>query len=357
MHAVTLSGFGGPEVMAWTEVADVPAPGPGEITIEVAAAGVNRADVMQRAGFYPPPPGTGDILGLEVSGVVAAVGTDVDEFSAGDFAVGDRVCALLAGGGYAERVNVPATQVLPVPRGVDLIAAAALPEAAATVWSNVVMTAGLRGGQRLLIHGGGSGIGTHAIQIGRALGAEVAVTAGTGYKLERCAELGATTLIDYHEQNFADVIGELGGANVILDIIGAGYLSRNVAALATGGQLTIIGLQGGATAELDLGATLFKRASIHVTNLRRRPRTGAGSKAEIVAEVRRRVWPLIEGGSVRPVVAATLPITDVARAHTELDSPRSVGKVLLTVPSIVTVPPIVTVAPTDTVPPADGRNH
>jgi putative PIG3 family NAD(P)H quinone oxidoreductase len=295
--------------------------------VDVVAAGVNRADVMQRWGVYPPPPGASEILGLEVSGIVAAVGAGVT-----DWQLGDQVCALLPGGGYAERVNVPVTRVLPVPEGVGLVEAAALPEAAATVWSNIVMAGGLRAGQTLLIHGGGSGIGTHAIQVGRALGARVAVTAGSQFKLDRCRELGANTLINYRDQDFVSVVtGEYGGADVILDIMGAGYLARNVETLAEDGDLTIIGLQDGAVAEVNLGVLLGKRGSIHVTNLRRRPETGPGSKGEIVAELRRELWPLIAAGKVAPVVSATVPIAEVASAHPLLDSAATVGKVLLTV--------------------------
>ncbi|MFJ2837585.1 NAD(P)H-quinone oxidoreductase [Nocardia sp. NPDC087230] len=327
MFAVTLDGYGGPEVMTWAQVDDLPAPGPGEVAVDVVAAGVNRADIMQRQGFYPPPPGASDILGLEVSGVIAAIGAGVEGWEPGD-----RVCALLAGGGYAERVNVPATQLLPVPDGVSLTAAAALPEAAATVWSNIVMAGGLRAGQTLLIHGGGSGIGTHAIQVGRALGARVAVTAGSSFKLDRCRELGANTLINYRDDDFVTVMTEeYGGADVILDIMGAGYLARNVEALAEGGDLTIIGLQDGAVAELNLGLMLFKRASVHVTNLRRRPEVGPGSKAEIIADVRAKLWPLIAEGAVAPVVSAEVPVVDAARAHPLLDSGETVGKVLLTI--------------------------
>ncbi|WP_396922348.1 NAD(P)H-quinone oxidoreductase [Mycolicibacterium sp.] len=327
MYAITLNGFGDPEVMEWAQVDDLPAPGPGEVAIDVVAAGVNRADVMQRMGFYPPPPGASEIPGLEVSGVIAEVGAGVQ-----DWAPGDAVCALLAGGGYAERVNVAASQVLPVPQGVTVTAAAALPEAAATVWSNAVMTGGLRDGQTLLIHGGGSGIGTHAIQVGRALGANVAVTAGSQFKLERCRELGAQTLINYREQDFPAIVNaEYPGANVILDIMGGSYLPKNVQALAENGHLTIIGLQGGAAAELDLGALLFKRGSVHATNLRRRPAQGPGSKAEIIGELREQLWPLIAEGAVKPVVAAEVPITDAAEAHKLLDSDETVGKVLLTV--------------------------
>ncbi|MFC9473037.1 NAD(P)H-quinone oxidoreductase [Nocardia sp. NPDC056952] len=327
MFAVTLDGFGGPEVMKWAEVDDLPAPGPGEVAVDVVAAGVNRADIMQRQGFYPPPPGASDILGLEVSGVIAAVGPGVEGWHPGD-----EVCALLAGGGYAERVNVPATQLLPVPAGVGLTAAAALPEAAATVWSNIVMAGGLREGQTLLVHGGGSGIGTHAIQVGRALGARVAVTAGSQYKLDRSWELGANTLINYRDEDFVKIVtAEYGGVDVILDIMGAGYLQRNVEALAEDGDLTIIGLQDGALAELNLGLMLFKRASVHVTNLRRRPEKGPGSKAEIIGELRDKLWPLIAEGAVVPVVSAEIPIVDVAQAHPLLDSAESVGKVLLTI--------------------------
>ncbi|TLF77443.1 NAD(P)H-quinone oxidoreductase [Nocardia cyriacigeorgica] len=327
MFAVTLDGYGGPEVMTWGEVDDLPAAGPGEVAIDVVAAGVNRADIMQRWGVYPPPPGASDILGLEVSGYVAAVGDGVTEWRPGD-----AVCALLAGGGYAERVNVPATQVLPVPEGVSVTAAAALPEAAATVWSNVVMAGGLRAGQTLLIHGGGSGIGTHAIQVGKALGARVAVTAGSQFKLDRCRELGADTLINYRDQDFVSVVtAEYGGADVILDIMGAGYLARNVDTLAEDGDLTIIGLQDGAVAEVNLAVLLGKRGSIHVTNLRRRPEQGHGSKADIIADLRTNLWPRIAEGVVRPVVSAEIPIAEVAGAHPLLDSAQTVGKVLLTV--------------------------
>ncbi|MFC9994665.1 NAD(P)H-quinone oxidoreductase [Nocardia sp. NPDC127526] len=325
MYAVTLDGFGGPEVMAWKQVPDLPAPGPGEVAIDVVAAGVNRADLLQRQGFYPPPPGASEILGLECSGIVAAVGPGVRDWQAGD-----RVCALLSGGGYAERVLVPATQLLPVPDGLDIAAAAALPEVAATVWSNLVMTAGLHSGQLLLIHGGGSGIGTHAIQVAVSLGARVAVTAGSQAKLQRCAELGASVLINYREEDFVSVLkAENNGADIILDNMGAAYLARNVDALADDGRLVIIGMQGGVTAEMNLAALLGKRGSIHATNLRRRPETGRGSKAEIIAELRRHLWPLISDGTVAPVVSAEVPVAEVARAHPLLDSADTVGKVVL----------------------------
>ncbi|QIS08146.1 NAD(P)H-quinone oxidoreductase [Nocardia arthritidis] len=324
MRAINLNGFGGPEVMVWTEAPD-PAPGHGEVLIDVLAAGVNRADLLQRQGFYPPPPGASPIMGLECSGVVAEVGDGVR-----DWRVGDRVCALLSGGGYAERVVVPATQLLPVPDGLDLAAAAGLPEAAATVWSNLVMTAGLHAGQLLLIHGGGSGIGTHAIQIAKSLGARVAATAGSAEKLRRCAELGAEVLINYREDDFVEAVRAQGpGADVILDVMGAAYLARNVDALAPHGHLVVIGMQGGASGELNLGALLRKWGSIHATNVRNRPATGTGSKAEIIAELRGRVWPLIADGRVVPVIDAEIPVADAAEAHRLLDASGAFGKVVL----------------------------
>lgn len=330
MRAINLTGFGEPEVMEWSAAPD-PEPGHGEVLIEVAAAGVNRADLLQRRGYYPPPPGASEILGLECSGVIAAVGAGVD-----DWTVGDRVCALLSGGGYAEKVVVPAGQVLPVPEGLDLVAAAGLPEVAATVWSNLVMTAGLRAGQLVLLHGGGSGIGTHAIQVAVALGARVAVTAGSGEKLERCRELGASVLINYREHDFVDLVcAEKGlggaGADIILDNMGAAYLSRNVQALAPDGQLIVIGMQGGVAAELNLGALLAKRGTIRAIGLRGRPATGPSSKAEIVADMRKRLWPLLADGTVVPVVHAELPITEAAAAHRMLDETGTVGKVVLRV--------------------------
>ena len=301
----------------------VPEPGPGEVRIAVAATAVNRADLMQRRGLYPPPPGASPILGLEVSGTVDAVGPEVE-----GLAVGDEVCALLSGGGYAEYATAPATQCLPVPAGATLVDAAALPEVACTVHSNIVTEAGLRTGETLLIHGGGSGIGTHAIQLGKALGATVAVTVGSEFKAQRCRELGADIVIDYHDEDFAEILRDR--ADVILDIMGAKYLPRNVSALAPQGRLVIIGLQGGVKGELNIGALLGKRGRVSATNLRGRPAVGPHSKAEVVAAVRAHVWPLIADGAVRPVVSARLPLADAAAAHDLLDSPESVGKVLLT---------------------------
>ncbi|SCF46934.1 NAD(P)H-quinone oxidoreductase [Micromonospora mirobrigensis] len=323
MRAITIPEPGGPEALVWAEVPD-PEPGPGEVVVDVRASAVNRADLLQRQGHYPPPPGAPAYPGLECSGVISAIGRDVTGWT-----VGQEVCALLAGGGYAERVAVPAGQLLPVPAGVDPVDAAALPEVACTVWSNVVRLARLAAGETLLVHGGGSGIGTFAVQLGRALGATVLVTARAA-KHDRLRELGAAHTIDYREQDFVEeVAGATGGhgADVILDIMGASYLGRNVAALADGGRLVVIGMQGGRKAELDLGALLAKRASVAATALRSRP---LDDKAAIVRGVREEVWPLVEAGKVRPVVDRRLPMTDAAQAHRLVESNDHVGKVLLT---------------------------
>ncbi|MCX5606909.1 NAD(P)H-quinone oxidoreductase [Streptomyces sp. NBC_00047] len=325
MHAITIEQPGGPEALVWSDVPD-PVAGEGEVLVEVAASAVNRADVLQRQGFYDPPPGASRHPGLECSGRISAMGPGVSGWS-----VGDEVCALLAGGGYAQKVAVPMGQLLPVPAGVDLVTAAALPEVVATVWSNVFMVAGLRPGETLLVHGGASGIGTMAIQLAKAVGATVAVTAGGPEKLARCKELGADILIDYREQDFvAELRAATGGAgaDVILDIMGAKYLSRNVEALAVNGRLAIIGLQGGVKAELNLGALLSKRAAITATSLRARP---LEEKAAIVAAVREHVWPLVSAGRVHPVVHATFPIAEAAEAHRVMESGSHVGKLLLTV--------------------------
>ncbi|MFI6683048.1 NAD(P)H-quinone oxidoreductase [Streptomyces sp. NPDC050485] len=324
MYAITIPEPGGPEALVWAEVPD-PVPAEGEVLVEVAAAAVNRADVLQRQGFYNPPPGASPYPGLECSGRIAALGPGVSGWS-----VGDEVCALLSGGGYAEKVAVPAGQLLPVPEGVELTAAAALPEVVCTVWSNVFMVSHLRPGETLLVHGGASGIGTMAIQLGKAIGARVAVTAGGPDKLARCAELGADILIDYREQDFVDEVVKAtdgAGADVILDIMGAKYLERNVRALAVNGRLAVIGLQGGAKGELNLGELLTKRAAVTATSLRARP---ASEKAAIVAAVREHVWPLISSGRVRPVVDRTLPLADAAEGHRVLEASTHVGKVLLT---------------------------
>lgn len=322
MHAIVA----GPEGrLTWQEVPDI-APNKGEILIKVASAGVNRADLLQAAGKYPPPPGASEILGLEVSGTVEAVGEQ-----ASDWAVGQQVCALLAGGGYAEYVAVPAGQVMALPDSVSLHEAAGLPEVACTVWSNLVMTAGLTAGQLVLIHGGASGIGTHAVQVGRALGCRVAVTAGSAHKLDLCAELGAEVTINYRDEDFVERVRAEGGADVILDIIGAAYLDRNIDALAHDGRLVIIGMQGGVKAELNIGKLLGKRAGVIATALRARPVSGRASKSEVVAEVVANVWPMIERGQVRPIIGAEYPVQEAAAAHELLQSGEVSGKVLLRV--------------------------
>ncbi|MCD9876904.1 NAD(P)H-quinone oxidoreductase [Streptomyces guryensis] len=326
MHAITIPEPGGPEALVWDEVPD-PVAGEGEVLVEVVAGAVNRADILQRQGFYDPPPGASPYPGLECSGRVAALGPGVSGWT-----VGDEVCALLSGGGYAEKVAIPAGQLLPVPKGVDLKKAAALPEVVCTVWSNVFMIAHLRPGETLLVHGGSSGIGTMAIQLAKAVGAKVAVTAGTREKLEQCAELGADILINYREQDFVAEVKKAtdgAGADVILDNMGAKYLDRNVQTLAVNGRLAIIGMQGGIKGELNIAALLGKRAAISATSLRARPLT---EKAAIVAAVREHVWPLLDAGHVRPVVDRELPMDDAAAAHRVVEESGHVGKVLLVVP-------------------------
>ncbi|TXJ81865.1 NAD(P)H-quinone oxidoreductase [Streptomyces lavendulae] len=326
MHAITIPEPGGPEALVWGEVPD-PVAGEGEVLVEVVAGAVNRADVLQRQGFYNPPPGASPYPGLECSGRIAALGPGVS-----GWAVGDEVCALLAGGGYAQKVVVPAGQLLPVPEGVDLVRSAALPEVACTVWSNVFMISHLRPGETLLVHGGSSGIGTMAIQLAKAVGARVAVTAGTKEKLERCAELGADILINYREQDFVAEVKEAtggAGADVILDNMGAKYLDRNVQTLAVNGRLAIIGMQGGAKGELNIGALLHKRAAVTATSLRARP---VEEKTAIVAAVREHVWPLLATGRVRPVVDRELPMERAAEAHRVVEESGHIGKVLLVAP-------------------------
>jgi putative PIG3 family NAD(P)H quinone oxidoreductase len=328
MRAVVISSPGGPEVLEWSEVPD-PVAGAGEVVLDVVASAVNLADIHQREGHYPPPPGAPPYPGLECSGRVRTLGEGVT-----GWAVGDEVVALLSGGGYAEQVAVPAGQLLPVPAGVDLVTAAALPEATATVWSNVFMLAGLRPGEVLLVHGGASGIGTMAVQLARAAGARVAVTAGSAEKLERARELGAEILVNYKEQDFVEVVHAATdghGADVVLDTIGAKYLDRNLDVLAVNGRIANIGLQGGRKAELDLAKLMGKRAAILSTTLRGRP---SEEKAAVVASVREHVWPRIEAGEVHAVVDRVLPITQVADAHRLVESSGHVGKVLLAISHI-----------------------
>jgi putative PIG3 family NAD(P)H quinone oxidoreductase len=322
---MTLRSYGGPEVLSWAEVPD-PAPGAAEVLVEVAATAVNRADILQRQGHYPPPPGAPAYPGLEASGRVAALGDGVTGWH-----IGDEVCALLAGGGYAERVAVPAGQLLPVPRGLSLVEAAALPEAACTVWSNVMMAARLQPGETLLVHGGSGGIGTTAIQVGARIGARVLCTSGGDRKRQRCLELGAEVAIDYRSEDFVARALELTGGrgvDVILDNMGGGYLSRNVEALAVGGRLMAIGLQGGRKGELDLGMLMHKRAWVAAISLRPRP---VMEKAEIVAAVQANLWPAIEAGEIRPVIDRVLPIQRAAEAHRLVEAGEHIGKVVLAV--------------------------
>ena len=325
MKAIVVTTPGGPEVFRWQDVPD-PQPGPDDVLIGIVAAGVNRADLLQRQGFYDPPPGSPPYPGLECSGRIVAVGDRVTGWS-----VGQPVCALLGGGGYAELVAASAGQVLPAPDGLDPVAAAGLPEAACTVWSNVFMLAGLREGETLLVHGGSSGIGTFAIQLATAFGAKVAVTSGSTAKLDRCRQLGAEIAINYRDEDFVAAIKQATGgrgADVILDLMGASYLARNIDALAPAGRLAIIGLQGGRRAELDLSALMAKRAAILATGLRARPEP---EKAAIVASVRKHVWPLVADGRIRPVVDRVLPITEAAQAHRVMEAGEHFGKIVLEV--------------------------
>ena len=335
MRAVTFDRPGDPSVLYVAEVPDPPAPGPGEVLLDVVATAVNRADLLQRMGFYQPPPGASDILGLECSGRVAAVGSGVE------LSPGQEVCALLAGGGYAGQVLVPAGQVMALPEGVGLVDAAALPEVASTVWSNLLSTdtdgagtsARLAGGEVFLVHGGSSGIGTMAIQLVRALrpSCRIAVTAGSEAKLDRCRELGADITINYRDQDFvAQLRDQTGGhgADVVLDNMGAKYLSRNIDVLAEDGRLVVIGMQGGTKAELDLGALLYKRAALIATSLRGRP---PEQKARVCAGVMREVWPAVAAGKIRPIVDRVLPLEQAAEAHQALDDSQHIGKVVLTI--------------------------
>jgi putative PIG3 family NAD(P)H quinone oxidoreductase len=322
MRAIVIREPGGPDVLEWSEVPD-PVPGPGEVLVEVAASAVNRADLLQRAGFYDPPPGTPPYPGLECSGRIAALGPGTT-----GWAVGQEVCALLSGGGYAEKVAVPVGQLLPVP--VDVVESAALPEVACTVWSNLVGVAHLAAGETLLVHGGGSGIGTFAIQYATARRARVIVTARK-VKHDALRELGADLTIDYTATDFVDeVLAATGGrgVDVILDNMGGAYLPRNVSVLGIGGRLVVIGLQGGRRGELDLGQLIQKRATVAATTLRSRP---PGEKAEIVAGVRAAVWPLVRSGRVRPVISHRYPMSRAAEAHVLAETDPPLGKQLLVV--------------------------
>jgi putative PIG3 family NAD(P)H quinone oxidoreductase len=311
-------------VLQVREVPD-PRPGAGEVLVDVTASAVNRADLMQRQGHYDPPPGASPYPGLECSGVIAELGPGVT-----GWAVGDDVCALLGGGGYAERVAVPVGQLMRVPQGISRRDAAALPETACTVWSMVFDIGRIQPGETLLVHGGTSGIGTLAIQLAHHFGARVITTAGSPAKLAVAQRLGADVVINYREQDFAEVIAAEtdGGVDVILDNMGGEYLPRNVASLRTGGRLVVLGLQGGRRGELDLGALLMKRASVSAASLRARP---AAQKAAIVTATERHVWPLIESGDVMPVIDRVIPLEEAAAAHQLVESSAHIGKVLLQV--------------------------
>ena len=321
MRAIAVTEPGGPEVMVVDEQ-PVPQLNGGELLVKVAAAGVNRADCMQRRGDYPPPPGASETLGLEVSGTVAALGEGVSGWQ-----VGDPVCALLAGGGYAEYCAVPAPQCLPVPAGVDLVDAAALPEVALTVWTNVFERGALMPGETLLVHGGSSGIGTMAIQLASALGSTVFVTAGSTEKCDACEALGAARAFNYREVDFVEAVRSVaGGVDVVLDMVGGPYLDSNLSLLNLDGRLVIIALMGGARAEINL-ATLMRRRLI-VTGTTLRARTIA-QKGAVVDAVRTRVWPLVESGRVRPVIHRRLPWSEAVDAHRVMEASTHIGKLLL----------------------------
>ena len=323
MRVVDIAEPGSPDGLR-VRTRPVPAPGTGEALIRTAAAGVNRADTMQRKGNYPPPLGASDILGLEVSGTVAAIGEGVP-----DLAVGDEVCALLTGGGYAEYCLAPAPQCLPIPARVSLVEAAALPEAYATVWTNVIDRGRLQEGESLLVHGGSSGIGTVAIQLARLFGARIFATAGTPAKCATCVGLGAERAIDYRAEDFVAVLREATGGrgvDLILDMVGGAYLQRNVASLAIEGRLVIIALMEGAEAELDLARLMSRRLTVTGATLRAR---AVEEKAGILAALRERVWPRFASGELRPIVHATYPLADAAEAHRVMESSVHTGKLLL----------------------------
>ena len=323
MRAVEITQPGGPEMLSPT-TRPVPVPAAGEVLIKVAVAGVNRPDVIQRQGLYPPPPGASDLPGLEVSGTIAALGPDVTGWQ-----VGDKVCALLGGGGYAEYATAPAGQVLPVPDGLDMVQAAALPETVFTVWTNVVERAGLTAGEGFLVHGGTSGIGTIAIQVAKALGATVFATAGGADKVAACRDLGADHAIDYKTQDFVAVVKEATGkrgVDVVLDMVGGDYLPRNIDCLAVDGRHVTIAFLRGPKVELNLAPVMLKRLTLTGSTLRAR---STAQKAALAAAVKDKVWPLVAAGKVRPVIAATFPLEGAADAHRLMESSTHIGKIML----------------------------
>mgnify|MGYP003626701859 CR=1 FL=1 len=325
MTAIEIAEAGGPEVLRPTE-RPVPQPGKGELLVRVAAAGVNRPDIAQRNGSYPPPPGASDLPGLEVAGTIAALGPD-----AGTGQIGDAVCALVAGGGYAEYVAVPASQALPVPAGLDMIQAAALPETFFTVWTNVFDRGRLADGEAFLVHGGSSGIGTTAIQLARAFGARVFTTVGSVDKAAACRSLGAELAVNYRDEDFVEAIrgatdGQ--GVDVILDMVGGDYLPRNIRCLKPDGRLVQIALMRGAKGELDLARVMTRRLTVTGSTLR--PQSVA-AKAKIAASLREKVWPRIAAGEIAPVIHATFPLADAAKAHELMETSGHIGKIVLTV--------------------------
>jgi NADPH2:quinone reductase len=323
MIAIEIREPGGPEVLVPVE-RQTPVPAAGEVLIKVAAAGVNRPDVFQRLGRYPPPPGVTDIPGLEVSGIITEVAG-----GAGSFRVGDAVCALVAGGGYAEYCVAPAPQCLPAPRGLELVDAAAIPETFLTVWTNVFERGRLRAGESILVHGGSSGIGTTAIQLARSFGARVFATAGSADKCAACEQLGAERCINYREADFVAVVRELTsgrGVDVVLDMVGGAYFARNVDVLAAEGRLVEIATLQGAKAELNIQTIMQRRLTITGSTLRARPIADKGAIAEAV---HRHVWPLLESGAVKPIVYATFPLRDASAAHRVMESSAHIGKLVL----------------------------
>lgn len=322
MRAVEISEPGGPEVLKVTE-RERPSAAPGQIVIKVAYAGVNRPDALQRAGAYAPPPGASDLPGLEASGEVVEVGQGVAEF-----AVGDQVCGLLPGGGYAEYVATPAAHCLPIPAGLDLKRAACLPETCFTVWSNVVTRGGLKAGERFLVHGGSSGIGTTAIQLATALGARVFTTAGSDEKCQACLELGAERAINYRDEDFVSVLKAEGGANLILDMVGGDYIPRNIKTLANDGRLVQIAFLSGPKVELNFAQIMTRRLTVTGSTLR--PQSDQ-AKAEIAQDLREAVWPLIEAGKLAPVMDSEFPLEEAAAAHARMESSGHIGKIVLKV--------------------------
>jgi len=325
MTAIEITEPGGPSVLA-AATRDVPVPAAGEVLVKVAAAGVNRPDMLQREGNYAPPPGASDIPGLEIAGTVAAVGKGVDDWS-----VGDELCALVSGGGYAEYCAAPAPQCLPVPKGYDLVRAAAVPETFFTVWTNVFERGRLRAGEAFLVHGGTSGIGTTAIQLAKAFGARVFATAGSAEKCKACEDLGAERGINYRDEDFVAVVKDLTGGqgvDLILDMVGGSYIQRDISALAVEGRLVFIAFLGGSTAEVNFMPVMLKRLTVTGSTLR--PRTVA-QKAAIAQALREKVWPLLESGTVGPVMYKTFPLAEAAEAHRLMESSTHIGKIVLTV--------------------------